>query len=520
MSEPQPSPADFGGQPTLPPCAAATRDQPTIPYHHIPGGAAADFTSRPFGEYELLAEIGHGGMGIVYKARQKNLDRIVALKTILPGHLNDAEDLQRFRIEAEATARLQHPNIVTIHGVGEVEGVHYYSMDYIDGPSLAQRVAHGPLPGMLAARYVMTIARAIHHAHCQGILHRDLKPSNILLDSEDQPHVTDFGLAKKIGGDSGQTRTGTILGTPSYMSPEQAEGKNKDLKPTCDVYGLGAVLYELLTGRPPFKSDTPLDTLMHVVEREPAPPRLLNPKIDRDLETICLKCLEKDPRRRYASAEDLAQDLECCLQGEPISVPSFNVFDRLARSLDRSHYDVEFRSYSTVMFLFAGIVFLEQVLVHFLTLGEPPYPYTWLGLSRAMQFALMGLVFLRYRSHQLAPTNVAERQLWAVVFSYLLGCIAVVIVDRQLMVENLPPNELTLFPLWSILAGMMFWILGSSYWGRCYAFSVLFFVGAALMPLDLHSGPLLMGGLWAGALTAIGWHLHHLAGPGNGEKDS
>jgi serine/threonine-protein kinase len=503
-----PPPGNPAGQPTVAFPGPGGRDATTLAYTANDRGAAAA-PPRRFGDYELLEEIGHGGMGVVYKARQTGLNRVVALKTIRPGCLSSAEDLQRFRTEAEATAGLQHPHVVPIHEVGEVDGQYFYSMDYIDGPSLAQRLAAGPLPGQLAARYVLGVARAIQYAHRHGILHRDLKPSNILLDADDQPHVADFGLARKIG-DTGQTRTGAIVGTPSYMAPEQAAGKNRELGPACDVYGLGAVLYELLTGRPPFKSDTPLDTLMQVVERDPAPPRLLNAKIDRDLEAIVLKCLEKDPARRYPSAEDLARDLEHYLQGEPVSVHSFNVLDRLARSLERSHYDVEFHGYGTMLLIFAAIVLAEHLLVTFLTLGEPPYPLRWLVLSRLGQFGLMGLVFWSYRRRRLLATSTPERLLWAIVLSYLLASLLVVLVGRELARPDAPVDELTFFPVWSILAGVAFYVLGSIYWGRCYAFSALFFAAAVVMPFVLHAAPLIFGLAWAGALTSIGLHLRHL----------
>jgi WD40 repeat protein len=269
-------------------------------------------------DYELLAEVGRGGMGIVFKARHVRLGRTVALKMILGGALADAEDLQRFETEAAAAAQLQHPGIVALYEVGSHESQPYFSMEFISGSSLAQRVGDGPLPGRQAASYIEATARAVHYAHERGIIHRDLKPANILLDENDLPKVTDFGLAKLLKTDSGQTRTGAVLGTPSYMAPEQAAG-HKDLGPACDVYSLGAILYELLTGRPPFRGETALATLKLVAEREPVPPRQLNPAIDRDLETICLKCLDKDPSRRYPTAGALADDLRRFLSEEPIS---------------------------------------------------------------------------------------------------------------------------------------------------------------------------------------------------------
>jgi serine/threonine-protein kinase len=234
-------------QPTGPPAtdAAVVRSE-----------AGSAIVERQFGKFEILAELGRGGMGVVYKADQTDLHRTVALKMILSGAIAGPEDLRRFRTEAEATARLNHPNIVRIHEVGEIECRPYLSMEYIEGPSLSQRLAEGPLAGKVAARYIATLARAIQHAHEHSILHRDLKPSNILLDGEDQAHITDFGLAKRLNLDAGQTRTGAVLGTPSYMAPEQAAG-HKQLTGAVDVYGLGAILYELLTGRPPFRAAPP-----------------------------------------------------------------------------------------------------------------------------------------------------------------------------------------------------------------------------------------------------------------------
>jgi eukaryotic-like serine/threonine-protein kinase len=274
---------------------------------------------RYIGDYELLEELGRGGMGVVYKARQSKLNRLVALKMILAGEYAGEREIARFRTEAEAVARLQHPNIVQIFEVGEHDGHPYFSLEFVDGGSLAQKLDGTPLPPQKAARLVETLARAMYAAHQAGIVHRDLKPANVLLTADGTPKITDFGLAKKLDGGAGQTQSGAIMGTPSYMAPEQAGGKSKEIGPAADTYALGAILYELLTGRPPFKASTPLDTVLQVVSDEPVPPRQLQSKTPRDLETICLKCLQKAPGKRYASAEALAEDLRRFQAGEPIT---------------------------------------------------------------------------------------------------------------------------------------------------------------------------------------------------------
>jgi len=257
-------------------------------------------------------------MGVVYKARQLSLDRIVALKMVLGGPLASAAERQRFLAEAQTAASLQHPNIVAIHEVGEHAGQPFFSMDYIDGRNLAELLRAGPLPPQRAAGYTETIAEAVAYAHQRGILHRDLKPSNVLIDPSDQPRITDFGLAKRLTGESDLTVSGQVLGSPSFMAPEQAQGRNCDIGPPSDVYSIGALLYHLLTGRPPFQAATLTEVLRQVVTAEPAAPRLLNHGLSRDLETICLKCLEKEPLRRYATAQELAADLGRFREGKSI----------------------------------------------------------------------------------------------------------------------------------------------------------------------------------------------------------
>jgi tetratricopeptide (TPR) repeat protein len=278
--------------------------------------------------YRILGELGRGGMGVVYKAEQLALKRVVAMKIVLDSTLASPKKLVRFRVEAEAVAQLQHPNIVQIHEIGEYNNVPFFTLEYVDGGCLATK---GEQPARRVADIVRILAQAIHAAHQRGILHRDLKPANVLLTADGSPKITDFGLAKHIGQDSGHTQTGDVMGTPSYMAPEQAAGKIKEMGVWTDVYSLGAILYELLTGRPPFKGKTFLDTLELVRTQDPVPPRHFKPNTARDLEVICLKCLEKEPAKRYASADALAEDLRRYLAGEPIVARRTTVWERAVK---------------------------------------------------------------------------------------------------------------------------------------------------------------------------------------------
>jgi eukaryotic-like serine/threonine-protein kinase len=273
---------------------------------------------RYFGDYEITRELARGGMGIVFLARQISLNRPVALKMILVGQLADDDAVRRFYLEAEAAANLDHPGIVPIYEVGEHQGQHYFSMGFVEGPSLSGLLASGPLPPRQAADLMVNVAEAIEYAHRRGVIHRDLKPGNILLDRGGNPRVTDFGLAKKLKEDSGLTGSGQIMGTPSYMPPEQAGGRPGEVGAAADVYALGATLYALITGRPPFQAATAIDTVLQVISDEPVPPRRLNPSVPLDLETVCLKCLEKEPGKRYASAAALGEDLRRYLANEPV----------------------------------------------------------------------------------------------------------------------------------------------------------------------------------------------------------
>jgi eukaryotic-like serine/threonine-protein kinase len=356
---------------------------------------ASDPNDQPLGGgwptvqgYEILAEIGRGGMGVVYKARQAGLKRLVALKMILSGGHASAMELARFCSEAEAIARLEHPNIVRVHGVGESDGRPYFSLEFVDGGSLADRLDGTPWPPAQAARLTETLALAMQAAHEQNIIHRDLKPANILLQKKSEirrqkseekaerinisesttltldfsPKITDFGLAKQMDSERGQTRSGAIMGTPSYMAPEQAGGKGKEVGPATDVYALGAILYELLTGRPPFKAATPLDTVLQVVGEDPVPPRRLQPKLPRDLDTICLKCLEKNPAKRYPSAAELGDDLARWRQLQPIRARRINRVGRGIRWCRRNPVLAAVSALAIAIILVLSVIFYVSLM--------------------------------------------------------------------------------------------------------------------------------------------------------------
>src|SRR5262245_44315936 len=301
----------------------------TTPY--VSDDAAAPPLAGTVGDFELLHVVAQGGMGVVYKARQCSLNRVVALKMLRTGEFASGAEIQRFRAEAEAAAKLDHPNIVPIYEVGEVAGLQFISMAFVEGKTLVQCTAAGPLPPREAAATIRQVAGAVAYAHGQGVIHRDLKPGNIILDAAGQPRVTDFGLAKRTDADSSLTQAGQVMGTPSYMPPEQAEGKNDQVGPLADVYSLGATLYYLLTGRAPFQAASVPETLKQVVEREPAAPRLLDAAVGRDLDTICLTCLEKRPEKRYASATALAEDLQRYLEKRPIHARPVGQVEKLVR---------------------------------------------------------------------------------------------------------------------------------------------------------------------------------------------
>ncbi len=489
----------------------------TMPYHdglHPSGDTAGsrDSLPRDFGEYELLAELGRGGMGVVYKARQKSLDRIVAIKMVREAHLASSSDRARFQAEAEAVARLQHPNIVTVYEVGEHDAQAYFAMEYVEGQTLAQRViAEGPLPAKEAARLVATLARAVQHAHDHGILLRDLKPSNILLSvaSAQGPvtrkesesglsslatghsslttavKVTDFGLAKRTDRAESITRTGAIVGTPSYMAPEQATAR-KDVTVAVDVYSLGAILYELLTGRPPFRAATAVDTLLMVLEQDPVPLRSLNPTVPRDLELVCLKCLQKPIDLRYPSATALASDLEAFLAGEPMTVDLGSLGSFVSRLLRETHHASVLENWgllwmwhSLMIFL---LCFLTQILAWSGVKSHPAYLALW-----SAGLLTWGTIFWRLRRRG-GPVLFVERQIAHAWAGSVVGSIGLFVIE---VVKGL--DVLTLSPVLAILAAMVFTFKAGTLSGQFYLGAAAYFVTAGLMAAFPEVGHLLFG---------------------------
>src|SRR5207253_1621707 len=343
---------------------------------HIKKAPRPAKTLADFGDYELLEEIGRGGQGVVYRARQKSLNRTVALKVIGLGHWATEAHLKRFRREAEAAASLDHSGIVPIYEVGERDGSCYFSMKFVEGGQLDELVKREPMPIRRAVELIAKVARTVHYAHEHGILHRDIKPGNILLDAKGEPHLTDFGLARLVESESSVTHTLEVLGTPSYMAPEQAVGNNAAISSVTDVYGLGAVLYQLLTGQPPFAGGTTYETIKLLLDTEPRQPRLLNPKIDRDLSTICLKCLDKDPQRRYPSALALAEDLECWLKHEPIQARRTGIFARGRKWVRRNPTSALLAASLNALAATAGwIVWKSEFIPQPLTSGVAVLPF-------------------------------------------------------------------------------------------------------------------------------------------------
>jgi serine/threonine-protein kinase len=460
--------------------------------------------------YEILGELGQGGMGVVYKARQSKLQRLVALKMILAGAHASTRDAARFRAEAEAVARLQYPNIVQIYEIGEQDGCPYLALEYVDGISLAQRLSGAPLPSRQAAHLTHTLAQAVHYAHQRGVVHRDLKPANVLLTKGGTPKITDFGLAKRLDTEGGQTQTGNILGTPGYMAPEQAEGRTRAVGPHTDVHALGALLYEMLTGRPPFQGATLLDTLEQVRSQEPVPPGHFHARLPPDLETICLKCLRKEPAQRYASAADLADDLQRYLDGEAIAARTLTIVDRLARTMGHSREAVELYVLGSYLAFLAPLPFLVQLVVWFLYRERPSYPAIALGTMLVSVLLLLTAFYAYSRSIAALSVSRVARQLWAVRLGHLLGIGLAPVVLRQLTPADVPFNALAVFPVWSLMMGVTFFGLGGRFWGGLYLVGFAFFGLAVLMALRVEWAALEFTFLMAVSFLALSLYMRRL----------
>jgi serine/threonine-protein kinase len=462
-------------------------------------------------DYELQEELGRGGMGVVYRARQMSLQRDVAVKLILRGTLASLDDLARFQAEAEAAGRLQHPHIVPIYEVANHQGQCYFSMQLVEGETLAAKLADGPLPAAEAARLISTVARAIHYAHTQGVIHRDLKPANILIDAAGEPHVTDFGLAKQLDAGTSLTRSGAVLGTPAYMAPELASGDRGTIGPASDVYSLGTILYALLTGRPPFQGPSPVDTVLMVLEQDPLPPRLLNRKLDRDLEMIVLKCLQKPPELRYASAAALADDLTAYLHDEPISARSGQFSQVMARVFRETHHAIVLENWGLLWMWHAAVILVMCLVTNWLHTKRAdwpecaqPWPYLllWGG-----GLALWAPIFWMLR-HRIGPVTAVERQIAHVWGGSVAAVILLFVVESLL---GLP--VLTLSPVLGLIGGAVFvakaGILSGLFYLQAAAMFATALAMAELQRRGLDWGISLYGLVSAAAFFLPGWKYYH-----------
>lgn len=461
------------GAAMLPTLSAIDADWSPGALQNVSLGRPADLPRR-FGEYELLEELGRGGMGVVYKAWQPSLGRTVALKMILRGELAAPEDVARFRTEAQSAGRLHHPHIVPVYEVGETAGQPYFTMQYVEGQTLARRLADGPMRPREAAALLAPICQAIQVAHDFGILHRDMKPSNILIDRQGRPLVTDFGLAKRVTGDPQLTRSGAILGTPSYMAPEQAAGSRGEIGPASDVFSLGAILYQMLTGRPPFQAATPVDTVLLLLEQDPLPPRLINPRADRDLEMIALRCLQKPPALRYASAKSLEEDLEAFLADEPIAARAGLFSQILARWFRETHHATVLENWGLLWMWHSLALLVMCLITNWFQWQGYTSPWPYLGLWSAIGGAWAAIFWaLRRRA---GPVTFVERQIAHIWAASMIGISLLFPVERLL---GLPALKLS--PVLALISGMVFLVKAGVLTGAFYLQAGILFATALAM---------------------------------------
>jgi serine/threonine-protein kinase len=475
-----------------------------LPFTPDPAGVEGERkTSAPvsFGDYELSDELGRGGMGVVYKARQVSLGRTVALKMLSRGANPSSADLARFRAEAESAARLDHAAIVPIYEVGQHEAQPYFTMKYVAGTTLARRLAQGPLPPREAATLLAPICRAIQYAHDRGVLHRDLKPSNILIDAQGRPHVSDFGLAKRVADEQALTLSGTVLGTPSYMAPEQAAGSRGQLGPATDVYSLGTILYQMLTGHPPFQAATAVETVLMVLEQEPLPPRLVNPRADRELEMIALKCLQKPPELRYASAKDLADDLDAYLADEPTAARSGVFSQVIARAFRETHHATVLENWGLLWMWHSLALLIVCVLTNLLEWRGVTSPIPYLALWTA-GLGTWATIFWKLR-RRAGPVTFVERQIAHVWASSMIAIGLLFFVE---MILGMP--VLTLSPILALTSGMIFLVKAGTLTGQFYFQAAALFataIGMAILQrLGIPLGLTLFGIVSAGCFFIPG----------------
>lgn len=438
------------------------------------------------GDYRLEEEIGRGGMGVVFRARQISLNRTVAVKMILRGRLASTTDISRFLSEARATAKLEHPNIVPVYEAGDIEGRAFFSMKLIDGPTLSEQVNGQPLRQREAAKLVAKIARAIGYAHQQGVLHRDLKPSNILMSLDGTPLVTDFGLAKHADSPMDATRSGALLGTPAYMSPEQASGRTHLVGPASDIYSLGCVLYFALTGRNPFLADTPMDLVMQVIEQDPIAPRALRPRLDRDLEMITIRCLQKPIDLRYETAEALAEDLEAYLADEKVNASSGRFNQVIARMFRETHHAGVLENWGNLWIWHSMVLLVAGLLTW--TLSSNGFSERWIyGAVWTLGLGAWAAVFWKIR-RRIGPVTFIERQV-AHVWGASMVAIAMLFPIEAIL--KLP--VLTFSPLLGVISAMVFVIKASMFHGVFYLQATALLATAIAMALLPQYGHLIFG---------------------------
>jgi serine/threonine-protein kinase len=471
--------------------------------------------------YDVLGVIGHGGMGIVYQARHRKLNRVVALKMILAAHGASAGDLARFRAEAEAVAALQHPNIVQVYEAGESAGQPFLALEFVPGGSLAQHLRGAPVSSGRAAEIVLTLARAVQHAHERGVVHRDIKPANVLLGPDGTLKVTDFGLAKRLDASLAHTPTGAVLGTPSYMAPEQALGNARAAGPPADVYSLGAILYELLTGRPPFQGETVMQTILQAQQHDPVPPAQLNPAVPRDLETICLKCLEKEPARRYGSAAALADDLRRFVQGEPIVARSSTLLDHFARALGGMRLDPRFHTWSRWALGLAPLPAVCAVLGTVLFRHRRDFAPIMVGL---MVVTIMGMQAALFRGNRLVLQAVPAYQRFrirAVWTGHAVAVWALLFIVWWNTPPDRPDGLLLVFPLWLAAVAATFYAQAPDV-GLLYVLGTTALGLSILAALLLPWAPLIAGLCATSNLTTLGLYARRFrpaAGEVGGRKE-